>query len=62
MTRILLENIDLGCDYQSPIECFPSSAAYILTYFDLHTVNPYLNLLVREYTLYTVDIYTGIHT
>ncbi len=46
MARILLQEIELGCQYQSPIECYPSSSAYILTYFDLHTINPYLNLLV----------------
>ena len=46
MARVLLQDIDLGCQYDSPIECYPSSGAYILTYFDLHRTNPYLNVVV----------------
>lgn len=46
MARVLLQDIDLGCQYDSPIECFPSSGAYLLTYFDLHRTNPYLNVVV----------------
>ena len=48
MTRVLLQNLDLGCQYPSPIECYPTSARYILTYFSLHLVNPYANILVRR--------------
>ena len=46
MVRVLIEDLDLGCAYDSPIECYPSSGAYILTFFDLHTANPYLHVVV----------------
>lgn len=46
MVRVLIEDLDLGCAYDSPIECYPSSGAYILTFFDLHAVNPYLHVVV----------------
>lgn len=51
MVRVLIEDLDLGCAYDSPIECYPSSGAYILTFFDLHATNPYLHVVVSR----TVD-------
>ncbi len=54
IARLILEDINLECDYHSPIECYPTTGKYLLTYFDLHTVNPFLHILVsnNNYSIY----------
>ena len=46
VSRVLLENYEVQCPYESDIECYPSSALYILSYFSLDSINPYLNVVV----------------
>jgi hypothetical protein len=46
MTRVVLESVDLGCSHQSPIECYPTSAGYIISYFSLDLTNPYASIMV----------------
>ena len=46
VSRVLLENYEVQCPYESDIECYPSSSLYIISYFSLDTVNPYLNVVV----------------
>jgi hypothetical protein len=46
VSRVLLESYEVHCPYESDIECYPSSALYILSYFSLDTINPYLNVVV----------------
>lgn len=69
VSRVLLEDYRVSCPYESTIECYPSSALYILSYFSLDTINPYLNTVVslheRTYVSYVVaneEIYCVYNT
>ena len=47
MIRLLLQGRGSGsCDLPSALECYPSSAEYVLTYFDLQAVNPFFHICV----------------
>ena len=46
MIRVILQDISPKCEYQSSLECYPSTGEYLLSYFSLHNINPTLNILV----------------
>ena len=45
-TVVVLDGNDLGCDQDSPLECFRTSNVAVLDEFGLGDVNPILNLVV----------------
>lgn len=45
--RILLDNVDFDCEYNSQLECFPFTGLYMLELFGLHAANPYLSIVVQ---------------
>ena len=46
MIRLLLGTTNLGCLYDSDVECYPTSSMYVLTYFNFNDINPHLHLVV----------------
>ncbi len=60
VARLVLEDITLDCQYQSSIECYPSTGKYLLTYFTLHEVNPFFNISVSN-TLMCSE-YSNVYT
>lgn len=46
--RVLLSDMKLGCVYESELECYPYSGPYILSHFDLDTVNPHYHIVVSD--------------
>lgn len=44
--RILLDDVDFDCEYDSQLECFPFSGLYMLELFGLRDTNPYQSIVV----------------
>jgi hypothetical protein len=46
MLRTVLPTVKSECDYESTIECFPSTGEYWIEDFGMNNVQPYLSLLI----------------
>ena len=46
ITKVLLQNIRLNCEYESTLSCISTDGNAVLTRFGLETVNPYEHLVV----------------
>ena len=46
MARILLNDLKFECAYDSELECYPFSSDYIMEYFGLNTVQPFVHVMV----------------
>ncbi|KAI6657302.1 hypothetical protein LOD99_50 [Oopsacas minuta] len=44
--RIILDNMQVTCEYESELECYTSSANYTLQQFDFINIQPYQHILV----------------
>jgi hypothetical protein len=47
MLRLVLPELQTGCEYQSAIECYPDTGEFWMSDFGMDEVQPTLNLLVR---------------
>ncbi|XP_062524035.1 uncharacterized protein LOC134198639 isoform X2 [Corticium candelabrum] len=46
MMRLLLPDIETGCNFQSTIECYPNTGKFWLEDFGLHDIEPFLHLMI----------------
>lgn len=46
MMRLIMPGIETGCNFDSTIECYPSTGTFWLEHFGFHFIQPYLSLLV----------------